>query len=233
MSNQPSFPPSVISNRPRVALSAFTVMLGDIMRNLRVDRQPRSVASPRPVHDAAAAAAGAGASAPGGGGNAVVVGAPTYSLLPESAESVVRSMGVDVGMRSVAHIADIAYLPGIGGGAAAAAGNPAAEVRSRPASFADAAKFIASHCWEYWFDHAPANRFLHLESFYIDEYEGMACLPFGGTGVNGIPFSTFVCGIIEGAMRALGYPCIAQYSAADADGLQQYQLLPLKMPTIQ
>jgi hypothetical protein len=239
MSQPPAFPPNVISSRPRVALSCFTIMLGDIMRNLRVDRAPRSIASPRPVQVAGASTAEPGAiskAAATAGESGSVVSAPTYSLLPESTESIIRSMGVDVGMRSVAHISDIAILPGVGGAATAGGGTAAGTERTRPATFVDAARFIASHCWEYWFDHPPAQKFQHLEAFYIDEYENMSCFPFSGPdgagAVNGVAFNTFVQGMVEGAMRACGYPVVVNFSSADAEGLQQWQILPLKLPAL-
>jgi hypothetical protein len=134
-------------------------------------------------------------------------------------------MGVDVGLRSVAHIADIALAM-------------QQEPRARPTSFVEAAKFVATHCWEYWFDYPPFQKFQHLEAFYIDEHEAMSCLPFSGAArdvvgaVNGIPYSTFVQGMIEGAMRACGWPVIVNFSAADEQGLQQYQILPLRLPAL-
>lgn len=239
---QPAFPPNVVQQRPRVALSCFTIMLGDIMRNMRVERAPRTVASPRPPqhpalqNSSAAAALGSATSskaAAGAGAGAAassVLSVPSHSLLPESTESVVRSMGVDVGARSVGHISDIAILPGVGGGGGGASAPGSSGDRMRPATFVDAAKFIANHCWQYWFDHAPYQQFQHLEAFYIDEYEGLSIMPFAGTTtVNGCQASTFVCGIIEGGMRAMGFHVVVNFSAADENGLQQFQILPLKL----
>src|SRR4051812_34522316 len=113
-----AFPQGTITNRPKVALTVFTMLLGDIMRNLRVDKAPKTVASA-----AASPAASqqqlpqtqAGAAVAGGvnpATKAVIASTNNNNggsqILPESTESVFRILGVDVGMRSVAHIADIA-----------------------------------------------------------------------------------------------------------------------------
>jgi len=256
--NSPAFQPGTIQNRPKVAFSLFTMMLGDMMRHLHVDKAPKTIASPRPEmiaknnnnsaennnnNNTSSTTQGTN---PNGSNNSNLP-----SMLPESNEAVFKSMGVDVGMRTVAHISNVAIVREPSSGtsdptASIGGGGPQPQHlvnRIRPSTFLEAAKFVATHCWEYWFDHAPQQKFQHLEAFYIDEYESLSCFPFsstvggGGGGanggtVNGIQYSTFVQGMIEGAMRACGWPVLVNFSQADDQGLQQYQILPLRLPAV-
>src|SRR3989338_2968669 len=101
--NSTAFPPGTISSRPKVAFSLFTMMLGDIMRNLRVERQPKTIASPRPSTGTQGTGSSQQIQDSNNGGN------PNFtSLLPESNEAVFKAMGVDVGMRTIAHISNVA-----------------------------------------------------------------------------------------------------------------------------